>query len=143
MTDWIKLLDEKPIKKGIYKCLCLGYYPKEWREEFLQWTNVGFQPLDYGSRESYPINKNVSYWFKVEEKEPPIVEAQKLIIETEVFFKEANLNTFAEKNNIEIFEESGNAVEYIISNISESIIKEMRTKFKSNGTHFNVPKCKL
>ena len=48
-----------------------------------------------------------------------------------------------DKNNIEIFEESGNAVEYIISNISESIIKEMRTKFKSNGTHFNVPKCKL
>lgn len=137
MANWIKLLDEKPIKQGVYKCLCLGY-SKNWREEFLKWTNEGFQPLDHGNSGTWAINMNVSHWFKVEQIEPPIFEAEKLIIETEVFFEDSNLNIFAERNNIEIFRVYGNATEYIISNISDLVLNEMRTKFKSNGIRFNV-----
>jgi hypothetical protein len=139
MTNWIKLLNEKPLKYGIYKCLCLTY-SKNWREEFLKWTNEGFQPLNYGDSKTWAINMNVTHWLKVEEKELPILEAEKLIIETEVFFEDQYLNSFAQQNNIETFGQYGNATEFIISNIPDITLKEMRTKFKSNGTHFNVRK---
>lgn len=137
MANWIKLLDEKPMKHGIYKCLCLGY-SKNWREEFLKWTNEGFQPLDYGSSGTWAINMNVSHWFKVEEIEPPILEAEKLIIETEVFFEDISLEHFARLNNIKVFGRYGNATEFIISDIPETVLNDMRHKYKSNGTHFNV-----
>jgi hypothetical protein len=137
METWIKLLNEKPNKHGIYKCLCLGY-SKDWREEYLKWTSEGFQPLDYGSSGTWAINMNVSHWLKIVEPELPILEAEKLIIETEVFFEHDRLKTFTQQNNIEVFGIYGNSTEYIISNIPDSILSEMRAKFQSNGKHFNI-----
>lgn len=139
MARWIKLLDKNPLKQDIYKCLCLEYN-KTWKEKYLKWTSEGFQPLNYGDRETWAINMNVTHWLEVEEPELPISEAEKLIIETETFFDDINLEKFINLNNIEIFAVYGNAIEIVITKVHSAILKEMRLIFKSNGIHTNVRK---
>ena len=141
MSEWIKLLDEKPQKKGDFKTLSYSEYGSPWEVGHLRWHNdLGFQPRNLGQPETYPINCNVAYWLKTEEPEPPVNEAEKLIIKTEVFFHTDGLDDFVLANKIELFSRCANADEYIISGVKTSVIQEMREKFQSNGIHKNIMK---
>ena len=139
--SWIKLLNEKPAK-GIYRVLRYSDYKEILDDEYLLWVDgEGFQPLDYfTNREAHPINMNVTHWLKVESENLPIAEAEKLVVETEVFFHHPRLDEFAAINNVEEYGRYGNATEYIISNVVEDILRNMRILFQSNGTHKNVRK---
>jgi hypothetical protein len=138
MEKWIKLLDKKPKKEGIYKTLKLSY-KKELNTCFLLFKkDVGFQSLDYGRNDGWAINMNVTHWLEINEPDLPIKEAESLIIQTETFFHKEGLEYFCKKNNIELFSRYGNANEYIVSGVDEVILLKLRNSYKSNGTHFNV-----
>jgi hypothetical protein len=144
VIKWIRLLDETPSRKGTYFCIALNYHNAFDTVELLWMGDSGFQPLDFNkSPKSHPLNMNVTHWLYYHiplDILTPLREAESLRIQTEVFFDQNGLKTFAHNENIEIFAMYGNAIEFIITDIDEAVLKVMREKFKSNGTHWNVRK---
>jgi len=144
-NKWIKLIDEKPSKNGVYCVLSLmstdTYTYPVFEERYLLWDDeYGFQPLDFKTnRDSYPINMNVAYWLKYELPKQP-KDINSLIVKTQVFFIEKELFQFINENKISIYETFGNAVEVIISNVDNYILNEMDEKFKSNAIYKKVLK---
>jgi hypothetical protein len=135
--EWKLLKEERPPKRGIYKVFHYDY--DKFESAYLLWdSRHGFQPLNFGEPESYPINMNVTHWLKIQEPELPKEEAKKLLVTTEIFFMGNGLELFAKENNISVFQRCGNAIEYVTTGVGDSIMQRMRQFFKSNGTHKNI-----
>jgi len=140
---WIKLIDEKPTEEDVYYTLCYSEYGTKWTKQSNLWTKLnGFQPQDfYTNREAHPLNLNVSHWFKTDNIHPlPIEDAEKLLIETEVFFEHERLIPFIVNNDVKVYEKYGNALSVIITGLSPNVLEKMRAMFKSNGVHKVIKK---
>jgi len=140
MNKWIRLIDEKPKRRDIYRVVKYDEYlrPKFHCDHLVWDKDDGFQPLDCGDAESYPINMDVTHWLKIDEPPIPRDEAKKLLIKTEVFFDDSRLESFAKQHKIIVYEEYGNAIKYIVSGVPNNILKEMRRLFKSQEIYNNI-----
>jgi hypothetical protein len=137
--EWVQLNKSHPKEEDIYKTFRYDY--NKFVLEYLLWTGMyGFQPLNYGDRETYPINMNVTHWLRIKEPPVPQEDARKLLITTEVFFMEDGLISFTKENGILEYEKYGNAIEYVTTGVGDNIMRRMRQIFKSNGVHKNILK---
>lgn len=113
-------------------------YGPRWRIEYLLWTDSGFQPINYGEPGTYPININVTHWYRDAMSSPPIKDAEKLVVKTQTFFYCDGIEDFIAKHRIKLYAMYGNAVEVIINDIPENVYNEMLERFKYNPVRLNV-----
>jgi hypothetical protein len=142
MSKWIKLIETKPPKEDTYKVLKFSEWGKRWSVDNLRWGKYGyFYSIGYDMGHEFFIETDVAFWLETEEPAPPIEDAESLIIETEVFFENGDdLREFCHDNGIIPFAVYGNASEIITSGLSESLLNNIRLRFKSQMKHKHIRK---